>query len=125
MTYSAGAFATLIALLAGWMASHSGILAMTGTSFSIQLSPAILYMSLVWGGICAFAYLLPGLSTLSWFQAGLLLALFPAAAELLYLLPRSGFGYFGLSSGWATPVIISALCLIWGWTATLTASKAG
>ena len=97
---------------------------MAGTSFSVQLSPTVFYTSLVWGGICAFAYLLPGLSSLSWFQAGFMLALFPAAAELLYLLPRSGYGYFGISSGWGTPVIVIALCLIWGWIATLTASKA-
>lgn len=124
LSFAAGVAGALLASLALWAAAHFGLSARLHVAIAPVLSPHWLYPRLVLGGLWGLQLLLP--LTRQPFWRGLLIALAPAALQLLWIYPfQTQQGWFGLELGLLTPVLMAAHWLIWGWTAVLWARATG
>ncbi len=114
--YAAGSFGALVVLAIRFALEGNAPWALPPRSGGF-------YAGLVWGGAWAWTSLFPGFSKLSPLQLGLVIALFPCAAQLLYFYPRAGWGWLGLGLGVLTPFLSFAQAVLWGWTTAYTASR--
>lgn len=112
--YGAGTLGAVFNGVAAWVLMASGVITMLGSRMHPSFGKQAIYARLVWGGIFGITLLLPGINRLPWLQAGFLVSLFPTAAQLLYFFPQSGAGWFGSNLGWATPLFVLVLNLVWG-----------
>jgi hypothetical protein len=119
--YAAGSLGALVITLLGLFLSGFG-LTVAGSTL-VAPNEAVIYRHLVWGGVFGFAFPLLGLTRLRHLHGALLLSLIPSAAQLLYLFPNNGMGWFGLSRGFMTPVVAVLLNIVWGWVTVFGASR--
>jgi hypothetical protein len=113
LLYGAGSLSALAQALIGFGLSEAGVFALAHTTLTPGVSSASIYLKLVWGGLWALAALFPGMSRLRGWQAMLFLSLVPSVAQLLYFMPQSGAGWFGLAHGYGTPFVVLALNALW------------
>jgi len=113
LAYTSGAVAALVACLVFWLLGRDGITTWLGVALAPPLTTGWLYSRLIFGGLIGLLLTLPILPNRVPLR-GILISLAPAAYILLVLFPRMGRGLFGLGYGALTPLLIGALCLLWG-----------
>lgn len=124
LSFSAGVAAALLASVCFWALGHFGVTARLQVALAPALSPHWLYPRLVIGGLWGLLLLLP--LARNPLLRGLVIALPPAAVQLLWIFPfQSGQGWGGLELGLLTPAVILVVQLVWGWTAVLWARATG
>jgi len=124
--YLGGAVGAVANTLALFVASELGLLALV----RVHLAPSLAWPSfstrILWGSLWGLGYpLATRLAPGSPDRAGLLLALAPAAAQLLYFFPARGGGWLGLEHGWATPAVVLLSTALWGFVLARTVVAAG
>lgn len=113
LAYAGGTVAALVACLAFWLLGRDGVTAWLGIALAPRLTHYWLYGRLIFGGLFGLLLVLPMLPNRVPLR-GILISLAPAAYILLVIFPRAGKGLFGLGYGALTPLLIGALCLLWG-----------
>lgn len=124
LAYAAGSAAALVeAGLLGALADAG--LPQAARATGATLAPTGLAVALVRGGLFGLALALPWPAG-RWVRRGLLLALAPAAWQLLVVLSwREGAGPLGLGLGLATPFLVLAAKALWGVVASGLARSVG
>ncbi len=113
LAYVSGTVAALVACLVFWLLGRDGVTAWMGVDLAPRLTTGWLYSRLVFGGLCGLLLALPVLPNQVPVRA-VLISLAPAAYILLVFFPNLGRGLFGFGYGAMTPMLIGALCLLWG-----------
>ena len=124
--YGVGSFMAAAAIAANWFIREmmGGGIAVV----SVQPDMASYYMPMVFGGICAWLFILP-INMLNWVHKGLIFGLVPA---LTYLSLRSGG--FDKILEFLTPdrflrhdtlLVVLVFCLVWGLGVSYFANKHG
>lgn len=123
--FSAGAFGGLANGLVVWFFGKFGISAALSVRIAPDLTPAMLYPRIVWGGLWAFLFLLGWPSGGGW-KKGLILSLGPTLVQLLYIFPvKAGQGMLGLELGNLTPLLVLFFNAVWGLAAAAWFSLSG
>lgn len=116
--FCAGMIGALGYSLLAAMLQQFGVLKLAGITLTFSLTPTEIYPRLIWGGVWGLAYFLtvaPSRARIHWIRKGLWLGLLPAAFQLFVLFPQAGDTYWaGIHYGQTTPLLIVALCVVWG-----------
>ena len=88
-------------------------------AIGVRIAPRLEYTWLtpriVWGGLWALGYpLIPG-RKMTPIRKAVIWSIVPAAATLLYVLPRAGYGSMGRGLGDATPLVVVLGYALWGY----------
>jgi hypothetical protein len=119
LTFTAGAVAGLMNMLAIWLFGMAGITKALGVKIAPHLSAPWLYNRLVWGGLWGLMFLLPS-RNLSYPLRGLLYSLAPCLVQLLVVFPfQAHKGMLGLQLGYLTPGFVLFFNAVWGLAAGL------
>lgn len=117
--FAAGCVGGLMNTLAVWVFGLYGITTALGVEIAPELTPAMLYHRVVWGGIWGLLFVLP-IARHSIFWQGLILSLGPTLVQLLVVFPlEPQKGAFGLELGLLTPLFVIFFNAVWGWSAAL------
>ncbi len=108
-------------LVNSWLACYlgqAGIPQKLGVAIAPVWSKSYVYPRIVWGGLWGFLFLLPllrGGFLVGVFSRGILWSLAPSAVQLLYFFPFVLHkGWFGLTLGSLTPLVVFFYNAVWG-----------
>jgi hypothetical protein len=119
LVFAAGALGGLVNGLVVWAFGHLGITAALGVKIAPELTPAMLYARIVWGGIWGFIFLLPFYRR-DIFWRGIIYSLGPTLVQLFVVFPyKAGKGAAGLDLGILTPFFVIVFNAFWGWAAAI------
>ena len=121
--YFSGAVAGLVATLAVWIAARADLIAMIQVSYMPALTREWLQTRLLCGSLWGLGYPIVARRGFTSVRAGLVLSLFPSAAELLYVLPNAGQDMFGLRLGTLMPAVVLLANALWGWVVAKTMTR--
>jgi len=116
--FAAGVLGGLANSIIVWFFGAAGIAGALGVMISPALSPKWLYPRLVWGGLWGFLFLIPVMKR-SVALRGLICSIAPSFVMLFIIFPKMGKGFYGLSLGTLTPVMVLFYNAIWGIVAAL------
>lgn len=117
-TFAAGVLGGLANSIIVWFFGAAGIAGALGVMISPALSPKWLYPRLVWGGLWGLLFLIPVMKR-SVALRGLIYSIAPSFVMLFIIFPKMGKGFYGLSLGTLTPVMVLFYNAIWGIVAAL------
>lgn len=119
MVFAAGALGGLVNAVVVWLAGDLGLTSALGVKIAPQLTPAMIYARVVWGGIWGILFLLPLLKS-SVITRGFVMSLGPTIVQLLVIFPhKAGKGYGGIELGLLTPLCVVVFNAAWGIAAAL------
>jgi hypothetical protein len=117
--FAAGSLGGLVNGLMVWAFGVWGITTGLGVQIAPELTGAMLYHRLVWGGLWGLVFILP-LWQKSLFLRGLFISLGPTLVQLLVIFPfQAQKGFLGLDLGVLTPVFVVVFNAVWGWVAAI------
>jgi hypothetical protein len=123
LLYGAGSFSAFFQSLIAFALGDAGFYAYANSTLTPGISETALAHKMMWGGIFAVIGIFPMIKKASPVGGILLLSMAPSIAQLLYFMPQSGAGWFGLHLGWSTPLILITLNLLWSGLTLLFAGK--
>ncbi len=111
--YVAGAVAALLASLLFWAAGSARLPHALGVDMAPALTWDWIAPRMLWGSFYALGYPILRRFGLGPLRAALTVSLLPSGVELLFLLPRAGYGVLGLSLGGLAFAVVLLVNAIW------------